>query len=148
LLDRALLLDPNLAAGWYLGGFLRIWLGNPDNAIERIAHGMRLSPLGPDMQRMEVGIAMAHLLAGHTGDALSWAEKASLHKSDQALPLTILAAIYTRAGRSDEAQRTVQQLRDLDPALRLAGLNDWLPFQRPQDLANFTDALREAGLPE
>jgi tetratricopeptide (TPR) repeat protein len=148
LLDRALVLDPNLAAGWYLGGFLRIWRGEPDDAIERIAHGMRLSPLGPDMQRMEVGTAMAHLLAGRTEDALSWAERASRHRSDQALPITIFAAIYARAGRGDEARLAMQQLRRLDPALRLSRLNEWLPFQRPQDLEYFADALREAGLPE
>ena len=148
LLDRALVLDPNLAAGWYLGGFMRIWRGEPDEAIERIAHGLRLSPLGPDVQRMEVGTAMAHLLAGRTEDAVSWAERASRHKSDQALPITILAAIYARAGRGNEAKQAMQQLRQLDPALRLSNLGKWLPFQRPQDLENFADALREAGLPE
>jgi TolB-like protein len=148
LLDRALVLDPNLAAGWYLGGFMRIWRGEPDDAIERIAHGMRLSPLGPDVQRMEVGTAMAHLLAGRTEDALSWAERASRHGSDQALPLTIFAAIYASAGRGDEAKAAMQQLRRLDPALRLSNLGEWLPFQRPQDLEHFADALREAGLPK
>ena len=30
LLDRALVLNPNLAAAWFLGGFLRIWRGEPD----------------------------------------------------------------------------------------------------------------------
>ena len=148
LLDRAVVLDPNLAAGWYLGGFMRIWRGEPDEAIERIAHGLRLSPLGPDVQRMEVGTAMAHLLAGRTEDAVSWAERASRHMSDQALPITILAAIYARAGRGTEAKLAMQQLRRLDPALRLSNLGAWLPFQRPQDLANFAEALREAGLPE
>jgi TolB-like protein len=148
LLDRALVLDPNLAAGWYVGGFMRIWRGEPDDAIERIAHGMRLSPLGPDTHRMEVGTAMAHLLAGRTEDALSWAEKASIHKSDHALPIIILAAIYARAGRRDEARLAMQQLRQLDPALRLSNLSKWLPFQRPQDLEKFADAVREAGLPE
>jgi TolB-like protein len=148
LLDRALVLDPNLAAGWYLGGFVRIWRGEPDDAIERIAHGMRLSPLGPDLHRMEVGTAMAHLLAGRTEDAVSWAEKASIHRSDHALPMSILAAIYARAGRGDEARLAVQQLRQLDPALRLSNLGEWLPFQRPQDLENFADALRGAGLPK
>jgi TolB-like protein len=148
LLDRALVLDPNLAAGWYLGGFVRIWRGEPDEAIERIAHGMRLSPLGPDMYRMEVGTAMAHLLAGRTEDALSWAERASVHRSDHAFPISIFAAIYARAGRGNEARLAIQQLRQLDPALRLSHLKEWLPFQRPQDLENFADALREAGLPE
>jgi hypothetical protein len=66
----------------------------------------------------------------------------------QALPLTIFAAVYARAGRSDEARAAMQQLRRLDPALRRSNLGEWLPFQRSQDLANFADALRDAGLPE
>ena len=47
LLDRALVLDPNLAAGWYLGGLLRIWRGELDDAIARIARGMRPEPARP-----------------------------------------------------------------------------------------------------
>jgi tetratricopeptide (TPR) repeat protein len=148
LLDRALVLDPNLAAGWYLGGFVRIWRGEPDDAIEWIARGMRLSPLGPDMHRMAVGAAMAHLLAGRMEGALSWAEKASIHRSDHAFPISIRAAICARAGRGNEARLAIQQLRQLDPELRLSHLNEWLPFQRSQDLENFAGALRAAGLPE
>ncbi len=148
LLDRALVLDPNLAAGWYLGGFVRIWRGELDDAIQWIARGMRLSPLGPDIHRMEVGTAMAHLLGGRIEDALSWAERAAIQRSDHALPISILAAVYTRAGRVPEGRLAIQQLRQLDPELRLSHLQEWLPFRRPQDLANFTDALREAGLPE
>lgn len=147
LLDRALVLDPNLAAGWYLGGFLRIWRGELDDAIERITAGMRLNPLGPDMHRMEVGTAMAHLLAGRTEDALFWAEKAARHMSDHALPISILAAIYARAGHGDKARLAVRQLCRLDPALRLSNLGEWLPFQRPQDLETFAMALSDAGLP-
>jgi TolB-like protein/tetratricopeptide (TPR) repeat protein len=147
LLDRALVLDPNLAFGWYLGGFLRIWRGQPDEAVERIARAMRLNPLSSDMHRMEVGTAMAHLLAGRTQDALSWAERASRHLPDRLLPITILAAIYARAGRGNEARALLHRLRELDQAPRLSELNEWLPFQRAQDLDIFSDALREAGLP-
>jgi hypothetical protein len=109
---------------------------------------MRLNPLSPDMHRMEVGAAIAHLLAGRTEDALSWAEKASRDKADRAFPIGILAAIYACAGRGDEARLAMQQLRQLDPELRLSHLHEWLPFRRPQDLETFADALREAGLPE
>lgn len=91
---------------------------------------------------------MAHLLASRTSDALSWAERASIHRSDHALPLSVFAAVYARAGRGNEARLTIEQLRLLDPGLRLSHLSEWLPFQRPQDLGNFTAALREAGLPE
>jgi len=147
LLDRALMLDPNLAFGWYLGGFVRLWRGGPDDAVERLARAMRLNPLSPDMHRMEVGTAMAHLLAGHMEDALAWADKAVLNLPDRVLPITILAAIYARAGRGDEARLLMQRLRPLEPAPRLSDLNEWLPFQRAQDLEVFADALRDVGLP-
>ena len=91
---------------------------------------------------------MAHLLLGRIGDALSWAERAATRRSDQALPISIFAAIYARAGRVPEARLAIERLRELDPELRLSRLAGWLPFQRAEDLANFTDALREAGLPE
>ena len=68
LLDRALVLNPNLAAAWFLGGFLRIWHGEPDGAIEHFARAMRLSPLDPEMYRMQAGMAMAHLFAGRFDD--------------------------------------------------------------------------------
>jgi tetratricopeptide (TPR) repeat protein len=53
LTDRAQMLNPNLAAAWFLGGFIRIWRGEPDEAIEHLTHGMRLSPLDPEMYRMQ-----------------------------------------------------------------------------------------------
>lgn len=40
------------------------------------------------------------------------------------------------------------QLRQLDPALRISNLADWLPIQRPEHLSLFADGLRKAGLPE
>lgn len=148
LLDRALMLDPNLAVAWYLGGFVRIWRGHPNEAVERLARAMRLNPLSLDMHRMEVGTAMAHLLAGHMDDAVSWAEKATIHLPDRVLPTMILAAIYGHASRDREAQDLMRRLHKLEPGMRIADLGNWLPFQRPQDLEIFASALREAGLPD
>jgi tetratricopeptide (TPR) repeat protein len=148
LLDRALMLDSNLAAGWYLSGFLRVWRGEPDAAIETISHGLRLSPLGADVFQMEIGIAMAHLLAGRSADALASAEKVSRHMADFALPVGILAASYASAGQRTEARRTIQQLSRIDPELRLSHIDEWLPFRRVEDIKTFADALREAGLPK
>jgi tetratricopeptide (TPR) repeat protein len=108
---------------------------------------MRLNPLSPDMERMELGVALAHLLAARPQEALPWAEKAARHRPDRAFPVSILAAVYLRAGRGDEARLAIQQLRKLDPELRLSNFREWLPFQRPQDLENVADALRAAGLP-
>jgi TolB-like protein len=147
-LDRALTLNPNLAAGWFLGGFLRIWSGEPDEAIDRIAHAMRLSPLDPEMYRMQAGTAMAHFLAGRFDLASSWAEKSFRELPGFLIVAGIIAASHAHAGRMDEAGRAMRHLRKLDPAMRGATVADWLPFIRPQDLALFADGLRKAGLPE
>jgi tetratricopeptide (TPR) repeat protein len=46
-IDRAIVLNPNLAAAWSAGGWLRIYLGEPASAIERLERSRRLSPLDP-----------------------------------------------------------------------------------------------------
>src|SRR5215468_11869018 len=44
LIDRALVLNPNLASAWFLGGYLRAWNGDSDGAMKHFARAMRLSP--------------------------------------------------------------------------------------------------------
>ena len=148
LVDRALVLNPSLATAWFLAGFLRIWLGEPDDAIAHLAHAMRLSPLDSEIYRMQAGTAMAHLLAGRLDEAASWAEKAVTNLPSFLIAAGVIAASHALAGREDDARRAMQRVRELDPALRVSGVKDWLPFQRPEDLALFAGGLRKAGLPE
>jgi tetratricopeptide (TPR) repeat protein len=148
LVDRALALDPNLAAAWFLGGFLRTERGDPDDAIEFFTRAMRFSPLDPEMFRMQAGMALAHLFAGRFDAASSWAEKAYRDLPSFLMVVGIIAASHALAGRSDEAQRAMSHLRELDPTLRVSSLADWLPMHRSDDLATFADGLRRAGLPD
>jgi TolB-like protein/Flp pilus assembly protein TadD len=148
LLDRALMLNPNLAPAWFLGGFLRAWRGESDRANEHFAQAMRLSPLDPEMYRMQAGMAVAHLFAGRFDAASSWAEKAFRDLPSFLIVVAIIAASHALAGRTDQARRAMQRLRELDPTLRISNLTDWLPIRRPSDLVTFADGLRKAGLPE
>ncbi len=148
LLDRALALDPNLAAAWFLGGFLRTERGDPDGAIDYFARAMRFSPLDPEMFRMQAGMALAHLFAKRFDAAVSWAEKAHRELPSFLMVVAIIAASHALAGRLDEARQTTGRLRQLDPAFRISSLSDWLPIRRAEDLATFADGLRQAGLPE
>jgi tetratricopeptide (TPR) repeat protein len=148
LVDRALALDPNLAAAWFLGGFLRTERGDPDSAIDYFARAMRFSPLDPEMFRMQAGMALAHLFAGRFDAASSWAEKAYRELPSFLMVVGIIAASHALAGRSGEAQRAISHLRQLDPTLHVSSLTDWLPIRRPEDLATFAEGLRRAGLPE
>jgi TolB-like protein len=148
LLDRALVLNPSLASAWFLGGFLRVWGGEPDSAVEHFSRAMRLSPLDPEMYRMQAGMALAHLFAGRFDAASSWAEKAFRHLPSFVMVVSIIAASHALAARPDEAQRAMNHLRQLDPTLRVSSLADWLPFHRPEHLSLFADGLRKAGLPD
>jgi TolB-like protein len=146
-LDKALVLNPNLAAAWFLGGFLQTWRGEPDEAIKRFEHAMRLSPLDTEMFRMQAGTAMAHLIAKRFDTARLWAEK-SYRDTRFLLSACVIAAACARTGHLDEAQRAVQNVRKLDPNFSLATLSTWLPFRRPEDAAVFAESLKLAGLPE
>lgn len=148
LLDRALVLNPNLSAAWYLGAYQRVARGEPDDAIEHFSRAMRLSPLDPEMVRMQAGMALAHLFAGRSDQALSWAEKAFSNLPSFLLAAGIIAASHALADRTDEARQAISHIRRLDPALRISNLKDWIPLRRLEDLATLADGLRKAGLPE
>jgi TolB-like protein len=148
LLDRALVLNPNLAAAWFLGAYLRVLSGEPDEAIERFAHAMRLSPLDSEMFRMQAGMALAHLVARRFDQASAWAQKAFRELPVFLLAVSIVAASHALAGRMEEARRAMAHLRKLDPGLRLATLQDWIRFKRKEDASLFAQGLRKAGLPE
>lgn len=148
LLDRAQMLNPNLAVAWFLGGYLRVWSGDPEGAIGHFTHAMRLSPLDPEMYRMQAGMAAAHLFARRFDAASSWADKSFRNLPSFLMVIGVITASHALAGRIDEARRAAQRLRELDPDLRISTLRDWLSIHRPEDLAVFADGLRRAGLPE
>ncbi|MBZ9780337.1 winged helix-turn-helix domain-containing protein [Pseudomonas sp. REP124] len=148
LLDRARLLTPNLASAWFLGGILRTLRGDSESAIKDLTHAARLSPVDPEMFRMQVGMALSHFFAGRYECATEWAEKA-LRNLPTLLPAAALVtACHALSGHMDQAAQAMERLHELDPGLRLSRLKDWLPIKRPEDLERFTEGLRLAGLPE
>jgi TolB-like protein len=148
LLDKAIALNPNLATAWFLGAFLRLWHGETDVAIEYFARAMRLSPLDPELYRMQAGMATAHLFVGRFDMASAWAEKAFRDLPSFLLATVILTSSHALAGRMVEAQRAMDHLRQLNPTLRISNITDVLPIHRPENLATLADGLRKAGLPD
>jgi len=147
-IDRALALNPNLAAAWNLSGWVRAYRGELDLSIEHHARAMRLSPLDPILYNMHVGTAFAHFLAGRYGEATEWANRALREQPNYPAANRILAASNALAGRMDEAHDALGHLHELDPSLRVSNLSEVFPLRRPEDLAKFAEGLRKAGLPE
>lgn len=146
-LDRALLLNPNLASTWVLSGLLRNFLGEPDLAIDYLARAMRLSPLDPNLYHMHAGTGFAHFLAGRLDEACVWAERA-LRAEPGATPASAVAAAgHALAGRREEAQRAMAHLRQVNPVLRVSSFS-LDRFPSPKHLARWQEGLLKAGLPE
>lgn len=148
MIDRALVLNPNLAVAWTTSGWVRNLRGEPEVAISHLARAMRLSPLDPIAFHMQASTALAHFLAGRYDEASSWAERALREPPDDCRAMRILAASSALAGRLEEAHAAIARLRQREPACRISDLEDRLSPFRTQDLARYLDGLRKAGLPE
>jgi adenylate cyclase len=116
-IDRALTLNPNLAAAWHYSGWTKIWLGEPDIAIDHLAIAMRLSPLDPFIHHRQGATALAHLCAGRYDEACMWGEKSLQGGSNYVPGYHIAAASNALAGRIEKAQKITARLHQLDSAL-------------------------------
>jgi TolB-like protein/tetratricopeptide (TPR) repeat protein len=147
-IDRALVLNPNLAAGWLLSGLVNGWLGRPEAEIERATRAVRLSPLDPLTSLAFTIIGAGHFLVGRYDEASSWVEKTLREQANWAGAARVAAASHALAGRLDQAQKAAARLRQIDPTFRISDFRRMHPFRRPEDLARFEEGLRKAGLPE
>jgi len=147
-IERALELDPHLAAGWQFSGTLKAFMGEADEAIARLARAMRLSPNDPALNTMQTATALSHFIAGRYDEAASWAERSIRESANFLPPYRILAASHALAGRSEESRVALQRLLEMDPGCRIATLRQQVLYRRPEDLAKMVEGLRLAGLPE
>jgi adenylate cyclase len=147
LIDRALLLNPNLAAALHFRSWIKGWIGEPDQAIDDALLAMRLNPFDSGHARMQASVAYGHFFAGRYGEASTWAER-SLQEQINPVALRVLSASKALAGQLEEARSAVARLIQLNPSLRVSHIKKLLPIRRPDDLARLEEGLRLAGLPE
>ena len=148
LIERALTLNPNYAWAWLFSGFVKVWQGEPEDAIARLDQAMRLSPHDQHLFAMRGAIAMAHFIAGRFAEALAWAQSSAREKPDFIASTCVVAASAALAGQPEEAAKAMAYLRQREPTMRIANLDNWIPLQRPQAKARWEDGMRKAGLPE
>jgi TolB-like protein len=148
LVDKALLLNPNLAVAWQRSGWIRVYAGDCDAAIEHVRRAMRLNPLDPLMHLAYSAMGFGYFLLGKLDEASAWAERA-LHLQPSWPPaLRVLAGSNALAGREQETQQAMSRLRLIQPQLRVSNLHEQTSLHRPEHMARFIEAMRKAGLPE
>ena len=139
LIDRALVLNPSFAFAWYWSGWLRLFAGDTDLAIQHFETSMRLNPRGQRGYHLS-GIGMAHLLNRRFDDAL-----VVLRVSLEEVPIFTatyrsLAACYAHLGRLEEARSIIKRMASLTPVLA-PSTN---PLRDPEHRELFRSGLRLA----
>jgi adenylate cyclase len=142
LMDRSLQINPSFADGWRWSGWLRLWAGSPDIAIDHLERALRLDPRDP---RGETSLPMgiAHFFARRLDQArtillLSLQEKPGWPPTNR-----FLAACYAHMGELDEAKMIIKRLRALTPVM-LPTADHWRnPEQREFYLSGLRLALGE-----
>jgi tetratricopeptide (TPR) repeat protein len=147
-IDKALELNPNLAWAWLYSGWVKTACGDADLGIERIARARRLSPNDPQDFSAQNAMSLAYFIAGRYGEALACAQAAFRDRPNLLLTNCLAAACATMAGQPAEARKAVERLRRLHPNLRVTDARFLVMGRRPEDIARWTDALHQAGLPE
>ena len=142
-------MNPNTAATLGIGGWISVFRGEPDLAIERVQRAMESSPVDAFMFAWRSAGAYAFFSLGRHEEALSWVEKALLERPGYLPAARMIVASAALAEVPERPETSVARFAPAPaPTLRISNLRDQIPYRRPEDLAKFADGLRKAGLPE
>jgi TolB-like protein/class 3 adenylate cyclase/tetratricopeptide (TPR) repeat protein len=145
LIDRAVELNPNLASARLYSGWINLWLGYPELAIEQINRAHRLDPVSFTFSAM----AHACFFLDRYEEALDQAQHMLRRSPDNSVGFRIGAASAALAGHSDIAHQLAARLQAADPAFSVSRLEKYLgPYKRHDFVEKYAKGLRLAGIPE
>ncbi|MBI2748512.1 MAG: adenylate/guanylate cyclase domain-containing protein [Burkholderiales bacterium] len=143
--QRALELNPNFAAAHgYLGLALALD-GRSDQAILHVEQAIRMSPHDPQNAIFNVGLAVAHYLAGRYSEAIGFGRRALQQRDGMTGGHRIYCASLAQAGQIDEARAALKRLKELQPDISIAWCEKYVPYT-PGPMPRFLEGMRKAGL--
>jgi adenylate cyclase len=139
LIDRALALNPSFARGWGISGWLRLWAGDFDLAVEHMETACRLSPR-EGTARYRACIGQARFLHRRYDEAIPILLTALQELPGNADFYRHLASCYAHAGQLDQARKIITRLRAITRAVIPDGKN----WRNPQHRQFYLSGLRLA----
>ncbi len=141
-LERAIALNPNDASSYHWLGFIQLWSGRIDQAIETLNMALNLdfSARLPTLQHL----GTAYYLKGRYAEAIKALEQGILRDPDYVGYHIVLAATFAQTGRAADARREAEIILRLNPFFEAAAYGS--AFSNPQDRGKLVEGLIKAGL--
>jgi adenylate cyclase len=147
LVDRAVILNPNLGSAWQIRGWVSIMRGEGQSALESFTTVLRLDPIDPARAGAWAGLACAHNVIGDFEAGFEWATRA-VEAQTEMWTLAYFVINAVPAGRMQEARAAVGKMLELRPTAKLSDALR-LCHTRDKDWSErIAGSFREAGLPE
>ncbi|MFG3595445.1 helix-turn-helix domain-containing protein [Bradyrhizobium sp. RDI18] len=147
VIRKALAVDGGSVWAWSRSGWIDVYKGEPESAIERLKIALDLAPHDPLAFNSMVGIGCAHFKAGQYAEAAYWQERALAEHPSASWVHRTLCPAHVLAGQRPQARRSLGALRHHYPDLTVSEVQRGMP-PLPQDYRDLVvGTLQEAGLP-
>jgi adenylate cyclase len=147
IVDQAVAVNPNLADAWRIRGWISVFLGQHETALEQLNYTMRLNPLDPQIHFVESGLAYANFFLRRFEIALSWATKSLARQNNHGPTLGIAMASYAMLDRITDAHIMMVRRHEAGWVPTISR-NKLAQYQRQEDVELFIEACRIAGMRE
>jgi adenylate cyclase len=142
---RALEINPNFAAAHAHLGQTLACDGQAEAAIPHLDQALLMSPHDPQNIFVHTGLAVAHYLCGRYSEAIGFGHKAVQQRPGFSGGHRIYIASLAQNGRVDEAHRALDRLKELQPDISIAWIEQNSPYG-PGPMTKLIDGMRKAGL--
>jgi TolB-like protein len=144
-IKRALALDGGSSWAWGRSGWVEVYSGRAENAIERLQIARTLAPADSLSFLWAIGIGAAHFEATRYEQAVRWFERGLVERPTAVWNHRFLVPAYIMAGVKDEAQRRFTEFARDFPDLTIAQVRAGLPYT-PGFLDRVAEGLESMGM--
>jgi adenylate cyclase len=148
--ERAIELAPSFEVGHALRGMILAQQGRLLEATGSIRRALRLSPRAPNVGVL-AGVAYVNFAAGRREEAVQFMERARAAAPDNVTIRVPLVGFYEMNGMHEKARGVVAEILRVRPDLTVEDAMELFPgldqSLSPEEVANYPDVLRAAGLP-
>jgi AraC-like DNA-binding protein/tetratricopeptide (TPR) repeat protein len=147
VIRKALSVDGGSAWAWSRSGWLDVYRGESESAIERFKIALDLAPHDSLAFNSLVGIGCAYFKAGDYAKAANWQERALAEHPSAIWVHRTLCPAYVLSGAGLKARQSLGALRERYPELTVSEVQRGMP-PLPESYCNLVvDALHDVGLP-